>query len=215
MMLKRFSTTLRAGALAALFVVGTSANAMAAIMVDFSTTGIFDNFASNSVTFTASPGNSVTLTFTGVNVSVNAEGGTNTSFGEMVMTTEGTGYNGGAPFVSEPFTLTVSQTVPTVGSDAFLGSVSGSIGVDNQSNFFLLFSNPLGFSIGPIQYSLQQPVPKGYALVPPETQDGETTVQGFVEAPTVVPEPATMVLLGTGLLAAFRARRKVGQQEVR
>src|SRR5688500_15066975 len=87
MMLKRFSTTLRAGALAALFVVGTSASALALPIVSFETEGIFTSNGTNTISFTN--GGTVTFTFTGVNVSVDSP--SFTSFGEMDMDTTGGG----------------------------------------------------------------------------------------------------------------------------
>ena len=58
-------------------------------------------------------------------------------------------------------------------------------------------------TIGSVIYTIQDE----FKLVPPTQGNilGTTTFQGDI---TAVPEPATMMLLGTGLLAAFRARRK-------
>ena len=195
---KGISTILRACALAALFVVVTQSEAFALPIVNFSTTAVFSGSGTNSITFNG--GGSVNLTFTGVSASLDTP--TVTSFGEIDLTTTGN-FSGAA---SSNFTLMITQTAPSGGAGNLLGTVNGTIAKNNQSDFVLLFSTPF-VTIGSVTYTLQQP-PGGYFLVPDNTNNGVTSIQGAIAASNPVPEPTTMMLLGTGLLAAFRARRK-------
>lgn len=205
MKVKSFATILKVCTLAALFVVASNVSAYALPIVSFNTTGDFQGAATTSVTFGAG-GNTTTLSFAGVNTALNTP--TNTSFGEITVTTAGTGYSG--PTVNPfSFTLTINQTLPLPnGSNQFVGNLTGTLSRADSGDFFLQFSNT-SLTIGDVNYTLQQP-PGGYALVPPSVNGGVTSIQGAITATSPVPEPASMMLLGTGLLAAFRARRKVG-----
>ena len=210
MMLKRFSTTLRAGALAALFVVGTSAAAFAAPIVTFQTTGRFDDTGTSAIQFNSATG-PVILTFGGIPLSF-VDTPSTTSLGNMVLSAGEPGFAGAA---SDGFTLFINQIDPA-GMGQLVATVTGTVASTNQSTFRLLFSTDV-VTIAGVTYDLQQPA-EGYFLVPPSTNSGVTSIQAFVTAqqqPPVIPEPATMMLLGTGLLAAFKARRRLGVKDVR
>jgi hypothetical protein len=146
------------------------------------------------------------LTFNGTSNALLAP--TNASFGDIVLSTGEGGFTGSA---SSDFTLNIFQTGPTAGSGQLLGQVEGTFAMLNSTDFLLTFSDP-STTIAGVQYSLQP----FYFIVPPTSGSGGgaapgvTTVQGQITplqtAP--IPEPTTMMLLGTGLLAAFRARRR-------
>lgn len=186
---------------ALVILIGVASNSAMATPVTYTTTGVFSG--PGAVGNTLAIGGNI-LTFTGTTDTANPmpAGFAFTQLGSFAFANQAAGTV--APGVL--FTLTITQLAPP-GVGSISGTVMGTVSTDG-STVFVNFGNPNGGQLGPNTVVIGP-----FTYTPYNTSINNfplnTTLNGRVdEAP--IPEPTSMLLLGTGLAgAAGIVRRRV------